>query len=328
MNRQSNLYTIIYSTVLVIIVGVVLSVVYQALRPKQEENIANDTKRQILASARLVPAEGETIAELYSTHITDSYIVNENGEKVDSSIDPFSVKVSLEVKKPASERLLPVFECNTDNGLKYIVPVYGAGLWGPIWGYLAFDDNGDTIYGAYFAHSGETPGLGAEIEKPKFCDQFEGKDIFSPSGEFLSVAVVKVGKEPTSQAWVHAVSGGTITSQGVQAMLFNSLEPYSAFFKTLNGETKTGNHDCSGNCNHECEKGDNHQCENGDGHNCEKETAHNCEKEIAHNCEKDALKASNQICTNPDKVNCGHRGENNICQASTPCPPRPITSTK
>ncbi|MDE6095108.1 MAG: NADH:ubiquinone reductase (Na(+)-transporting) subunit C [Muribaculaceae bacterium] len=238
MNRQSNTYTIIYSTVLVIVVGVVLSLVYQALRPQQLDNIANDTKRQILASARIVPQSGQTIADLYSSHIKDSYIVNSEGEKIDSDTDPFDVNVSLQIKKPADERLLPVFECDTDNGLKYIVPVYGAGLWGPIWGYLAFDSNGDTIYGAYFAHQGETPGLGAEIEKPAFSDQFEGKDIFSPSGEFMSVAVVKTGKEPAGQAWVHAVSGGTITSQGVQAMLYNSLEPYSAFFLKLKGDAK------------------------------------------------------------------------------------------
>ncbi|MBD5356591.1 MAG: NADH:ubiquinone reductase (Na(+)-transporting) subunit C [Bacteroides sp.] len=233
MNRQSNTYTIIYSAVLVLVVGIVLSVVYQALRPMQKENIANDTKRQILASARITPEGGASIADLYAEHITSSYIVNSNGEKIDSSVDPFDVNVAIEVKKPADERLLPVFECTTDNGLKYIIPVYGAGLWGPIWGYVAFDNNGDTIYGAYFAHQGETPGLGAEIEKPAFSSQFDGKDIFSPNGEFMSVDVVKVGKEPQDKAWVHAISGGTITSQGVQTMLYDSLLPYSAFLLSL-----------------------------------------------------------------------------------------------
>lgn len=233
MNRQSNTYTIIYSAILVLVVGVVLSVVYQALRPKQVENIANDTKRQILASARITPEKGQSIGDLYNQHITDSFIVDSDGQKVDSSTNPFDVKVSLEVKKPSEERLLPVFECSTDNGTKYILPVYGAGLWGPIWGYVAFDDNGDTIYGAYFAHQGETPGLGAEIEKPAFSGQFDGKNVFSPSGEFTSVAVVKNGKEPQDRAWVHAVSGGTITSQGVQAMLQDSLEPYAAFLSSM-----------------------------------------------------------------------------------------------
>lgn len=233
MNRQSNTYTIIYATVLVLVVGVVLSVVYQALRPQQLENIADDTKKQILASARIVPTAEQNISDLYSAHIKDSYIVNNMGQKVANGKSAFDVNVALESKKPADERLLPVFECTTDAGLKYILPVYGAGLWGPIWGYIAFDNNGDTIYGAYFAHAGETPGLGAEIEKPAFQEQFDGKDIFSKSGDFQSVAVVKVGKEPADQAWVHAVSGGTITSQGVQKMLFDSLEPYSSFLKSL-----------------------------------------------------------------------------------------------
>jgi Na+-transporting NADH:ubiquinone oxidoreductase subunit C len=233
MNRQSNTYTIIYSIILVVVVGVMLSVVYQALHPQQLENIANDTKRQILAAALITPKENENVADLYSTHITESYIVNSKGEKVDNGKDPFDVNVALEVKKPADERLLPVFVCDTSDGTKYIVPVYGAGLWGPIWGYIAMDGNGDTIYGAYFAHQGETPGLGAEIEKPAFSSQFDGKNIFAPDGEFQSVKVVKNGQEPAEGSYVHAISGGTITSQGVQKMLQNSLEPYSAFFKFL-----------------------------------------------------------------------------------------------
>lgn len=234
MNRQSNLYTIIYASALVIVVGVVLSIVYQSLRPLQVENIANDTKRQILAAARIVPTSSQNVADLYAEHIVASFIVNSEGEKIDSSTDPFSVNVSLEEKKAPEERLLPVFECKTTEGMKYIIPVSGAGLWGPIWGYVAFDDNGDTIYGAYFAHQGETPGLGAEIEKSAFQSQFEGKNIFGPQGDFQSVKVVKNGQEPSEGSYVHAISGGTITSQGVQKMLANSLEPYSAYLKKLN----------------------------------------------------------------------------------------------
>lgn len=238
MNRQSNTYTVIYATVLVVVVGVVLSVVYQALHPLQEENIANDTKRQILAAARIVPANGETMSETYSNHIISSFIVNEAGDRIESEVEAFDVNVGAEVKKNPEQRLLPVFECQTENGVKYIIPVYGAGLWGPIWGYVAFDSNGNTIYGAYFAHEGETPGLGAEIEKPAFRNQFDGKDVFDKNGDFTSVAVVKNGKEPQERAWVHAVSGGTITSQGVQKMLFDSLEPYGAFLKSLSEDNK------------------------------------------------------------------------------------------
>ena len=95
MNRQSNTYTIIYSIILVVVVGVMLSVVYQALHPQQLENIANDTKRQILAAALITPKENENVADLYSTHITESYIVNSKGEKVDNGKDPFDVNVSF-----------------------------------------------------------------------------------------------------------------------------------------------------------------------------------------------------------------------------------------
>lgn len=240
MNKQSNVYTLIYSVALVLLVGVVLSVVYQALRPRQLENIADDTKKQILAAALIVPRNGENISDLFAEKVTDSYIVNSKGDKVDGNVNPFDVNVSLEVKKPADERELPVFVCRTDAGLKYIVPVYGAGLWGPIWGYVAFDSNGDSIYGAYFAHQGETPGLGAEIEKPAFQDQFQGKDIFNSDGDFQSIRVVKNGQEPADgSAWVHAISGGTITSQGVQRMLFDSLEPYTAFFRKLKNGKET-----------------------------------------------------------------------------------------
>lgn len=237
MNRQSNIYTVVYASVLVLVVGILLSVVYQALRPKQVENIDNDTKRQILLAARITAEPGQSIGDLYEKHITDSYIVDSEGKRVDSGTEAFSVNVGNEVKKPASERELPVFVCNTKDGDKYILPCYGAGLWGPIWGYVAFDSNGDTIYGAYFAHQGETPGLGAEIEKPAFSSQFDGKNVFSSGGEFQSVAVVKAGQEPSDRSYVHAISGGTITSQGVSRMLMNSLEPYAAFLKSLQNTT-------------------------------------------------------------------------------------------
>lgn len=237
INKQSNIYTIVYASLLVFAVGITLAIIYQALRPQQLENIANDTRRQILAAARLVPEEGTSVADLYAEHIKADFLVDSQGHRIESDIDPFSVNVGEETKKAASERLLPVFECSTTDGMKYIIPVYGAGLWGPIWGYIAFDDDGKTIYGAYFAHQGETPGLGAEIEKPAFSSQFDGKDVFDPEGKFTSVAVLKAGqKVAPGTASVNAVSGGTITSQGVQKMLRNSLEPYVPFLKSLDND--------------------------------------------------------------------------------------------
>lgn len=234
INRQSNIYTVIYAAVLVIVVGVSLSLVYQSLRPRQVENIADDTRRQILAAARITPAAGESVSAIYDSHVKEAYIVNDRGERVDNGVNPFDVNIGEQSKIAPAERLLPVFVCDTDNGVKYILPVYGAGLWGPIWGYLAFDSDGDTIYGAYFAHQGETPGLGAEIEKSAFSSQFDGKNVFDASGDFTSVKVVKAGHAPADGSpYVNAVSGGTVTSTGVQNMLYNSLQPYTSFLRGL-----------------------------------------------------------------------------------------------
>lgn len=233
MNKQSNTYTIIYVTLIVAIVGLGLSLVYQALHPMQERNMADDKKKQILAAAYIFPKKGESISELYDKHIIASYCVDYKGNRIeDTNILPFDINMSVEIKKPADERLLPVFECQAEGSLSYILPVYGAGLWGPIWGYVAVENNGDTIYGTYFAHQGETPGLGAEIEKTFFTERFAGKQLYT-DGVFTSVAVVKSGQTPSSGAYVDAISGATITSHGVSDMLYNSLAPYNNFLLKL-----------------------------------------------------------------------------------------------
>lgn len=235
MKKQSNIYALIYAVGLVLVVGIVLSVIYQSLNSKQTENAANDTKAQILRAAR-INTQGANVSDTFNKYVTRSYIVDYHGNIVNNNPDDAfnaCMNMSVEMKKPADSRQLPVFECNTTSGVKYIIPVYGAGLWGPIWGYIAFDANGNTIYGAYFAHQGETPGLGAEIEKPAFSNQFQGKDIFSDHGKFMSVKVCKPGQEPRNGAFVNGVSGGTITSQGVDKMLRSSLEPYTEYLKKL-----------------------------------------------------------------------------------------------
>lgn len=232
MNKQSNTYTIIYIIVLVIVVGTALAATALALRPRQQENVNADKMAQILAAAMITPEKDRIVAD-FDRYITSQFVVNERGETLDN-VKAFDVDVATQAKLAPDRRELPVYVCTVSEGVqKYILPVYGAGLWGPIWGYVAFDSDGSTIYGAYFAHQGETPGLGAEIEKPAFSSQFQGKDIFNSEGMFQSVKVVKNGQEPTEGSYVHAISGGTITSQGVQRMLENSLEPYSAFFKKL-----------------------------------------------------------------------------------------------
>ncbi len=232
MNKQSNTYTIIYIIVLVVLVGTALAATSLSFKGRQQENINADKMSQILAAALITPQKGEVVAD-FNKYIKEQFVVNEQGDTL-NGVNAFDVNVSAQSKLAADKRELPVYVCNTPDGeTKYILPVYGAGLWGPIWGYVAFDKNGTTVYGAYFAHQGETPGLGAEIEKPAFSDQFKGKRVFK-DGRFHPIAVVKAGQLPLNgEDYVDGISGGTITSKGVGTMLDNCLSPYRRFLQKL-----------------------------------------------------------------------------------------------
>lgn len=232
LNKQSNIYTIIYIIVMVTVVGTALALTAMSLKPAQNRNISADKMKQILASVHVTP--GQDVIADFDRLIVEQYIVNADGNRLEGNA--FDVDVAAQVKIAESERQLPVFVCQLpeDGSLKYILPMYGAGLWGPIWGYIAVNADGKTIYGAYFAHQGETPGLGAEIEKEAFSRQFDGKNLFN--GEtFVPVAVLKKGLKPAEgQDYVDAISGGTITSTGVSNMIAASLTPYQQFLKSLN----------------------------------------------------------------------------------------------
>lgn len=230
INKQSNIYTIIYIIVLVLVVGATLAGTFLSLKDRQQANIDADKMRQILASVHI--EGGNNVIARFDSCIVAQPVYDYRGEKIDGKA--FDVDVSAQIKLDVKQRKLPVYECKLPDGsLKYILPVYGAGLWGPIWGYVSVDGNGSTIYGAYFAHQGETPGLGAEIEKPAFSNQFDGKQLIK-NGSFEPIAVVKAGQKPQGEAdYVDGVSGGTITSKGVGAMLSDCLAPYRAFLMNI-----------------------------------------------------------------------------------------------
>lgn len=237
MNKQSNTYTLIYSAIMVVVVGTVLAFTYLELKPQQDKNIAADKMKQILSSVHIT-ASPDSILQTYDKYIIESFTIDSLNQRLD--IDAFDVNVAAQAKIAGDKRELPVFVCRLDDGsMKYILPTYGAGLWGPIWGYVAINPDGDTVYGAYFAHQGETPGLGAEIDKPIFQNQFIDLNLYG-DGVFKSIAVEKKGQKPTNGAdYVDAVSGGTITSKGVQSMLMHSLRSYNIFLKSLQeGSTK------------------------------------------------------------------------------------------
>lgn len=228
MNRNGNTYTFIYASVMVIIVAAILSYAAISLKPYQTRNIEIEKKQNILASINIVVTAAEAEA-IYAQKITGTYLINSKGEVVDG--DAFVVDLKVEHSKPVEERKLPVYEADFgDEGTKYVIPLRGAGLWGPIWGYVALNSDMNTIYGATFDHQGETPGLGAEISTAAFQDVFKGKTIFNNNGEFVSLIVAKAGESAPAEHKVDAVSGGTITSKGLQNMLADDLSCYVEFF--------------------------------------------------------------------------------------------------
>ena len=218
MNRDSNVYTVVYAAVMVILVAVLLAFTSQSLRSYQKANEDNDKRQQILRSVNVSVPANEAEAK-FNELVKDAFLINANGEKVCDAQAAFA---------GGQEGTFPVFVANIDGQTKYIMAMNGAGLWGPIWGYISVDADKNTVYGTDFSHAGETPGLGAEITKPAFSSQFAGKQIFK-NGEFKSIAVVKPGKSADGQDYVDGISGGTITSQGVGNMLFDSLKGYEKF---------------------------------------------------------------------------------------------------
>ncbi len=208
-DTNSNAYIVLYSTVMVVIVAVLLAVAALALKPRQDANDLNEKKRNILAS---LSAENES----YDQFI-DAYVVDAQGNRVDG--DVFALLNDLPGAFAAGK--FPIFE--SKDG-RVVIPVTGMGLWGPVWGYVALEKDMNTIAGIIMAHKGETPGLGDEIATPKYQSKFVGKTIFE-GNKFVSVTLRKGGaKDPAHE--VDAISGGTKTSDGVTAMLYNSLKNY------------------------------------------------------------------------------------------------------
>ncbi|MBD5199525.1 MAG: NADH:ubiquinone reductase (Na(+)-transporting) subunit C [Bacteroidales bacterium] len=230
MNKQSNIYTIIYIIVLVVVVGAALAFTAMSLKDRQQANADNDKRRQILSSVNITANPAELTQE-FDKYITGQVVVNAQGDSIGS--DAFSINMVQQVKVAADERQLPLYICSIDGSTKYIIPLYGQGLWGPIWGYISLNDDASTVYGAFFDHQGETPGLGAEITKDAFRSEFRDKELFK-GDKFLPIAVVKAGMTPNGgEDYVNGISGGTITSKGVGAMLDECLKPYRNYLEKL-----------------------------------------------------------------------------------------------
>ena len=240
MNTNKNSYTITYAAIMVVIVALLLALVSGALKEKQTSNVKLDKKKQILSSLN-ISTEGEDAEALYIYRTeADLQRTNSKGEVIsDSREKAFEIDIAKELSKPMEKRELPVYVATVEGKSKYILSLRGAGLWGPIWGYVAFNDDKNSVFGTFFSHASETPGLGAEIAYKKFQNEFVGKKIKDADNKFVSIAIVKPGQNAEGKDYVDGISGGTITSKGVETMLLNSIGQYESFLQqTVTGGTQ------------------------------------------------------------------------------------------
>lgn len=243
--QQSNTYIITFSAILTVVLGLLLSGTSQVLGPIQQRAQELDTQKQILGAvldaSEISAMKGEEVQQFYLNRIS-SKVVDIEGNEVTQDADgnPIvaeKVNVGKNYKLAPEKRLYPIFiyhaEGNPEAVESYILPVYGAGLWDEIWGYLALQTDFNTIEGVTFAHLGETPGLGARITQNSVQERYQGKQIFDESGNLQSVVMQKgEGRDYDNEPHkVDGLSGATITANGVNIMLKNYLSHYNAFIE-------------------------------------------------------------------------------------------------
>lgn len=225
-NTNSNVYTVVYASVMVIIAAFLLAFVTSVLKDKQDANVANDKRGQILSSLNI--RNVEDVTGEYKKVILNDLVLDVNG-KVLQEKGGFDVESKdITAKDPASKKL-PLYVAKVNNDTIYVVPLYGRGLWGGISGYLALKKDFDTVYGAYFTHESETAGLGARIVEEEFQDKFKNKKAFADS-TFQKVALSLSKKVEDKEHQVDAITGATLTSNGVSEMFLSSLQPYQKYF--------------------------------------------------------------------------------------------------
>ena len=273
MNTNNNVYTVIYTTVIVVLVAALLAFVSQSLKAKQDANEKAETISQMLTSAQYgTKAELDKLGnaaklDKYAQEIEKAFVINLDG-KVVRELEGIEVYSPKQLKREnynikggpnkTAEPELPVFIFK--NG-RTVVPIYGAGLWGPIWGYISFENGTATITGAYFDHESETAGLGAKIkDDPSFQSEFVGE--VADFGQANVIDIVKGGAPKDAEGKsvvdnkVDAITGATMTSQGLDAAIDTWLAAYAKYFEAQEKSCKKSC--CEGEKAHDCEE---HKCE-------------------------------------------------------------------
>lgn len=228
---NSNGYTFMFAVILVVVVASVLAFTATSLQPTQRENVRQEKMQNILATVG-IETDRPGAQKLYDQYIVEELALNHNGEVMESK-DAFEVDLAKELKKPVEEQVFPLYIAEVEGKKYYVLPLRGSGLWNAIFGYISLKDDVNTIKGATFDHLGETPGLGAEITKEWFKKSFEEEKIFDSNGNLVGVSVVKgdIDASDKSDNKVDAISGATITGDGVSDMISERLKRYLPYFK-------------------------------------------------------------------------------------------------
>ena len=233
---DSNSYTIIFSIILVLVVGSLLAFFANATKEMRDNNDKVKTQMDILSSMG-VDSDRSNATETFNQYIKQQFVIE--GKKVTEDKEAYliNIKKELDNAKQGLVQKLPLFIGEKDGKKIYIVPVRGNGLWDAIWGYIALNDDLKSINGVFFDHKGETPGLGANITESFFKDDFKGEMLFDASGNYKSVEISKSNGDPNNEDktdnQVDAISGATITGNGVGAMLKSGIKLYLPYFETL-----------------------------------------------------------------------------------------------
>ena len=234
MNRDSNAYTFGFAAAMVVVVASVLAFTASSLKDLQQENVRKEKMQNVLATIG-IEIDRDGAEALFNKHITSQLALRNDGT-VDESVDPFSgIKLALELKKEPTQQRFPLYLADVEGASYFIIPLRGAGLWDAIWGYIALQSDRNTIKGAVFDHKAETAGLGAEITQQWFMDRFVGEKVFDNVGKLVGISVSKTNNDPKdldkNDHEVDAISGATITGDGVSDMIIERLTHYQPYLE-------------------------------------------------------------------------------------------------
>jgi len=238
MNRDSNKHTYIFAVLMVLSVALVLSFTSESLKDLQNANFKKEKMQNILSSVGINVSRDES-EDLYMDYISEELSLKSDGT-IDEAIKAFDINLALEVKKDSDTQRFPLYIANVENEKFYVIPLRGAGLWAEIWGYIALKEDINTIKGVSFDHKAETAGLGAEITEDWFIDSFIDEKINDSQGNFVGVYLTKSNNDPKNEDKmdneVDAISGATITGDGVSDMIIERVQNYLPYFNNISNE--------------------------------------------------------------------------------------------